>query len=178
MSSLLSTGFTPNACKTARDAQTRRPSTETPDPECKEDRRRSEWERRSWEEHSRRSALHRMDESIRLSVCLVNLALAMAKTGHKRVGILDLDIFGPSIPTLMGLNHREEPGLTNSKSSRSACFKELRIGRRRAGPIDEPWNPLHVYGLPPAPKRGLRRGRCGHCMAWSYGTESNTAAVV
>ncbi|KAF9788243.1 P-loop containing nucleoside triphosphate hydrolase protein [Thelephora terrestris] len=48
------------------------------------------------------------------STVAVNLALAMAKSGSKRVGILDLDIFGPSIPTLMGLNHREEPELTNN----------------------------------------------------------------
>lgn len=29
-----------------------------------------------------------------------------------RVGILDLDIFGPSIPKLMGLESSEEPRLT------------------------------------------------------------------
>lgn len=46
------------------------------------------------------------------STVAVNLALAMARSGHKRVGILDLDIFGPSVPTLMGLNHGEEPELT------------------------------------------------------------------
>ena len=39
----------------------------------------------------------------------------MARTSRKKVGILDLDIFGPSIPTLMGLNRGEEPGLTNGE---------------------------------------------------------------
>ena len=44
---------------------------------------------------------------------LVNLALAFARSG-KNTGILDTDIFGPSIPTLLNLN--EEPRLTPSKS--------------------------------------------------------------
>lgn len=41
---------------------------------------------------------------------VVNLALALAKYG--RVGLLDLDIFGPSIPKLMGLEGLGEPELT------------------------------------------------------------------
>ncbi|ELU44517.1 vacuolar membrane protein [Rhizoctonia solani AG-1 IA] len=44
----------------------------------------------------------------------VNLALALAKYG--RVGLLDLDIFGPSIPKLMGLEGLGEPELTKSAS--------------------------------------------------------------
>jgi ATP-binding protein involved in chromosome partitioning len=49
---------------------------------------------------------------------LVNLALAIALhqdasvSRRLRVGILDLDVFGPSIPTLMGLQNSEDPELT------------------------------------------------------------------
>ena len=47
----------------------------------------------------------------------VNLAFALALRqrageGRLRVGLLDLDIFGPSIPKLMGLESAEEPRLT------------------------------------------------------------------
>ncbi|KAG8755837.1 hypothetical protein FRC12_010758 [Ceratobasidium sp. 428] len=44
------------------------------------------------------------------STVSVNLALALARYG--RVGLLDLDIFGPSIPKLMGLEGVGEPELT------------------------------------------------------------------
>lgn len=49
---------------------------------------------------------------------VVNLAFSLAllrnssSSRRLRVGILDLDIFGPSIPTLMGLQYSEEPRLT------------------------------------------------------------------
>lgn len=46
----------------------------------------------------------------------LTLALAMHETKDKRrlrVGLLDLDLFGPSIPKLMGLENSEEPGLTD-----------------------------------------------------------------
>jgi ATP-binding protein involved in chromosome partitioning len=48
----------------------------------------------------------------------VNLAFGLShlqneRSRRLRVGILDLDIFGPSIPTLMGLQHAGEPELTS-----------------------------------------------------------------
>lgn len=45
------------------------------------------------------------------STVAANLALSFARLGH-RAGILDTDIFGPSIPTLFNLN--EEPRLSES----------------------------------------------------------------
>ncbi|KLO15882.1 P-loop containing nucleoside triphosphate hydrolase protein [Schizopora paradoxa] len=52
---------------------------------------------------------------------IVNLAVALAlrkganDSMHRpRVGLLDLDIFGPSIPKLMGLDNADEPLLTSS----------------------------------------------------------------
>ncbi|KAG1838989.1 P-loop containing nucleoside triphosphate hydrolase protein [Suillus tomentosus] len=49
------------------------------------------------------------------STIAVNLAFSLAMLPHRpRVGILDLDIFGPSIPTLMGLQHSEDPRLTSA----------------------------------------------------------------
>lgn len=46
------------------------------------------------------------------STVAANLALAFARLGH-RSGILDTDIFGPSIPTLFDLN--EAPRLSQSE---------------------------------------------------------------
>jgi Mrp family chromosome partitioning ATPase len=48
----------------------------------------------------------------------VNLAFSLAMLPRRpRVGILDLDIFGPSIPTLMGLQHSDDPHLTSGSFS-------------------------------------------------------------
>ncbi|KAJ7037372.1 P-loop containing nucleoside triphosphate hydrolase protein [Mycena alexandri] len=52
------------------------------------------------------------------STVAVNLAFALStlrppgSTARLRVGVLDLDIFGPSIPTLLGMQDAEEPLLT------------------------------------------------------------------
>jgi len=109
-------GSAPYAYKTAGNTQTWRTPAETPHPECKKDCCRREREGRSWEEYGRRLVPPRENDYAASNACPVNLALAMARGSRKKVGILDLDIFGPSIPTLMGLNHGEEPELTNSKS--------------------------------------------------------------
>jgi len=48
------------------------------------------------------------------STVAVNLAFSLAAHYRARVGVLDLDIFGPSIPKLLGLETAGEPRLTSS----------------------------------------------------------------
>jgi Mrp family chromosome partitioning ATPase len=72
-----------------------------------------------------------------------------------RVGVMDLDIFGPSIPTLMGLKNGGEPELTSSMSSKFD-FKFISPNTYIlymtfiAGAILPLTNhvTLHVYGIP------------------------------
>ena len=59
----------------------------------------------------------------------MNLAcrLAMRRTAEQRplrVGVLDLDIFGPSVPGLMGLDAAEMPLTTEGVHSHSIQFNQ------------------------------------------------------
>ena len=42
------------------------------------------------------------------STTAVNLALALAQDGSRKIGLLDCDIYGPSIPTMLGVHTRPE----------------------------------------------------------------------
>lgn len=99
----------------------------------------------------------------------VNLAtsLALNTFGSRplRVGLLDLDIFGPSIPKLMGLESASEPELTQSTGPRPwfrvmlltllfvllkplAGLLPLCLGHRRVFvTTGQPWDTMHVYGV-------------------------------
>lgn len=79
---------------------------------------------------------------------VVNLALALAKYG--RVGLLDLDIFGPSIPKLMGLEGLGEPELTRGwlpAFEQSILSHSPWLNRWSASSTRESWAPVHVYGI-------------------------------
>jgi ATP-binding protein involved in chromosome partitioning len=53
------------------------------------------------------------------STTAVKLALALAAEGAK-VGVLDADVYGPSIPTMLGLSGRPRQPLTARRSNRCA----------------------------------------------------------
>lgn len=54
-----------------------------------------------------------MEQTVAKEILSVNLALSFARRGI-RTGILDTDIFGPSIPTLLNLSG--EPRLDESET--------------------------------------------------------------
>ncbi len=63
---------------------------------------------------------HYLRKLSRLRCRSVNLALQFARNGL-RSGILDADIYGPSVPTIMGLLEAGEPRLNESKSGLRAA---------------------------------------------------------
>jgi ATP-binding protein involved in chromosome partitioning len=48
------------------------------------------------------------------STIAVNLAVALTQLGH-RVGLLDADCYGPSIPTMLGIGEDEKPTVTDER---------------------------------------------------------------
>jgi ATP-binding protein involved in chromosome partitioning len=48
------------------------------------------------------------------STVAVNLAVALSQMGH-RVGLLDADCYGPSIPTMLGIGEDEKPTVTDDR---------------------------------------------------------------
>jgi ATP-binding protein involved in chromosome partitioning len=61
------------------------------------------------------------------STVSVNLAIALAQTGA-RVGLMDADIYGPNIPTMMGVH--DIPGTQNNKliPAEAYCVKMMSMG--------------------------------------------------
>ena len=61
------------------------------------------------------------------STTAINLALALAKTGQ-RVGILDADIYGPSLPRLLGLNQKPQTETKKIKPIEAWGLQTMSIG--------------------------------------------------
>jgi len=54
------------------------------------------------------------------------LAVLLAKKGHK-VGLMDVDLHGPSIPRLLGLNEGIQPSDTPGKAAPIACLPNMQV---------------------------------------------------
>lgn len=123
-----------------------------------------------------------------ISFATVNLALALsglpaaADGARLRVGILDLDIFGPSLPKLMGLEGMGEPMLT---SGAFLCLFDCstitaNLMLRRQPPYTSPRSrsTMHVDGVPVTKLNFGRYQQCRHarCLARDDGHEGGSAA--
>lgn len=86
----------------------------------------------------------------------MNLAFALAMRNipalgrRLRVGILDLDIFGPSVPMLMGLEHSDEPALTSGRPILRCLSDPHRFPSKRRCNVTyrESWTANHVHRIP------------------------------
>ncbi len=78
------------------------------------------------------------------STIAVNLALAFARLGH-RSGVLDADLFGPSIPTLLNLSG--EPRLSARMFAPPPPSKRLRKEGGKLSVTDNQLIPLSNYGV-------------------------------
>lgn len=113
--SLRYAAVSPKSSRSPREAQ---------DPRCEEGYCCVFGEGRCWEVDDSGYAsipiyiLHQSDEILMFLLSTVNLALAFARRGI-RTGILDTDIFGPSIPTLLNLSG--EPRLDDSAFYHLPC---------------------------------------------------------
>jgi len=111
-------------------------------------------------------------------------------SGSSRVGLLDLDIFGPSVPKLMGLEDVGEPELTRGESNDFFSFafffstKWILLMaftlylRKSSVTYDKPWYPVYVHGLfTPALCVWVQR-RYRRCLARTNGTKSSPATLI
>jgi ATP-binding protein involved in chromosome partitioning len=68
------------------------------------------------------------------STVAVNLAVALARRGHK-TGLLDADIYGPSVPTMLGLEGAPQYQEGKIQPFEKFGIKALSIGNLSQGPI-------------------------------------------
>src|SRR4030042_1448942 len=61
------------------------------------------------------------------STVAVNVAVALAQAGA-RVGLLDADIYGPNIPTMMGVDRLPSPNKEKLVPAEAYCVKMMSVG--------------------------------------------------